>query len=103
MGTPITCCAAGQDPGSNLGWGHSMYSHCEQPHPWEALADGISDKTGFSFLTGGLGKMTEIGSYEVWLCVEDHACGDPWFCLVYHEESKVFIPWAENSLLGLVE
>ena len=45
--------------------------------------------------------MMEVGGYEVWLCLENHPCGDPYFCFVYHE-GHVFMPWAENSILKLV-
>ena len=82
-------------------WGHSKYSHCSQRFSWEQLVEGELRGT-IAFATGGLGKMMEVGGYEVWLCLEHHPCGDPYFCFVYHEGQNVFTPWAENSILNLV-
>ena len=73
------------------------YAHCKQLLSWPEL---MQDNK-VSIKTGGLGSLLEVNAYESWLCVEDHACGDPWFCFVYHETMDVFTPWGTNSDLRL--
>ena len=50
-----------------------------------------------------VGKRLEPGGYQTWVCLlDDHPCGDPHYCWVYHETDKVFMPWGTNTELGLV-
>ena len=48
------------------------------------------------------------GRFNTWVCVNQHYCSsssadDQYFCFVYDEVDKVFVPWDENSRLGLVK
>ncbi|KAJ1494157.1 hypothetical protein T484DRAFT_1766744 [Baffinella frigidus] len=55
---------------------------------------------------GGLGPLTEKPRFQVWLCEENHACASgtsAFFCFVYDEELRAFVPWGTNSKLGLVD
>ena len=57
--------------------------------------------------TGGLGNLSvvnESGDYQVWVCVLDDACslgGDYFFCYVFEENTRRFVPWDENLRLNL--
>ena len=36
--------------------------------------------------------MYVTGGYQTWLCLlENHPCGDPYYCWVYHETNKVCV------------
>ena len=77
------------------------HSHCVQPYTWHELVDGYKDKY-IPYKMGGLGKRLEPGGYQTWVCLlDDHPCGDPHYCWVYHETDKVFMPWGTNTELGL--
>ena len=81
-------------------WGRPEHSHCIQPYTWKQVLTKVNGiRTPHK--TGGLGKRLEPDGYESWLCLLDHACGDPSFCWVYHETNKVFTPWGTNSELKL--
>jgi hypothetical protein len=73
-----------------------------QPYTWDELMHGY--KGGYiPYKVGGLGKLLEPGGYETWVCLlNDHPCGNPHYCWVYHETDKVFTPWGTNTELGLV-
>ena len=63
---------------------------------------GYKDKY-IPYKVGGLGKRLEPGRYQTWVCLLDnHPCGDPHYCWVYHENDKVFMPWGTNTELGLL-
>ena len=90
-----------EDPGRK-DWGRPGHSHCVQPYTWDELVDGYKDKY-IPYKIGGLGKRLEPGGYQTWVCLlDDHPCGDPHYCWVYHETDKVFMPWGTNTELGLV-
>ena len=62
---------------------------------------GYKDKY-IPYKVGGLGKRLEPGGYETWVCLlDDHPCGDPHYCWVYHKTDKVFTAWGINTELGL--
>ena len=83
-------------------WGRPGHSHCVQPYTWGELLKGYKDKF-IPYRVGGLGNLLEPGGYETWVCLlDDHPCGDPHYCWVYHETDKVFMPWGTNTELGLV-
>ena len=89
-----------EDPGRK-DWGRPGHSHCVQPYTWHELVDGYKDKY-IPYKMGGLGKRLEPGGYETWVCLlDDHPCGDPHYCWVYHETDKVFTAWGTNTELGL--
>ena len=89
-----------EDPGRK-DWGRPGHSHCVQPYAWDELVDGYKDKY-ILYKMGGLGKRLEPGGYQTWVCLlDDHPCGDPHYCWVYHETDKVFMPWGTNTELGL--
>ena len=72
-----------------------------QPYTWDELVDGYKDKY-IPYKVGGLGKLLEPGGHETWVCLlDDHPCGDPHYCWVYHETDKVFTAWGTNTELGL--
>ena len=80
----------------------SGHSHCVQPYTWDELVDGYKDKY-IPYKMGGLGKRLEPGGYQTWVCLlDDHPCGDPHYCWVYHETDKVFMLWGTNTELELV-
>ena len=61
-----------------------------------------------SFKTGGLGRLTVEGVYEVWGCWKEHLClTDPnrctydWMCFQYHEQRQEWTPWGRNSEIEL--
>ena len=90
-----------EDPGRK-DWGRPGHSHCVQPYTWHELVDGYKDKY-IPYKMGGLGKRLEPGGYQTWVCLlDDHPCGDPHYCWVYHETDKVFTPWGTNTELGLL-
>ena len=76
----------------------SAFAHCQQPFSWPQITR--SNET--MVRTGGLGELLEEGGYEVWVCVRDHECGDPWFCWVWHETDAEFRAWGLNSELKLI-
>lgn len=108
----------------NLTWGSAAYASCQQPFTWQQLTKGPCTEVASAacssyplsdvFRTGGLGKLMEVGGYESWICLHmdrlwasyasmgSGACGDPWFCWVYHETLEVFTPWGPDSQLGIV-
>ena len=89
-----------EDP-SRKDWGRPGHNHCVQPYTWEELVDGYKGRY-IPYKVGGLGKRLEPGGYQTWVClVDDHPCGDPHYCWVYHETHKVFTPWGTNTELGL--
>ena len=83
--------------GSNLtkNWGKPGYSHCEQPYVWRELVYCYKDNK-VHLKAGGLGKLFEHGGYQTWVCIQDHFCGDPWFCWVYHETKEIFTQWSRT-------
>ena len=82
-------------------WGRPGHSHCVQPYTWGELLKGYKDKY-IPYKVGGLGKLLEPGGYQTWVCLlDDHPCGDPHYCWVYHETDKVFTAWGTNTELGL--
>jgi len=92
--------SCGEDPGRK-DWGRPGHAHCVQPYTWDELVDGYKDKH-IPYKLGGLGKRLEPGGYETWVCLlDDHPCGDPHYCWVFHETRKVFTPWGTNTELGL--
>jgi len=82
-------------------WGKPEYRHCTNPYNWTELVHGYKDAR-VTFKSGGLGSLMEDGAYEVWVCLHEHYCGDPWFCFVYHEGEKEFSAWGPNSKLDLI-
>jgi len=86
-----------------MAWGSAEYARCEQPYTWQELRRGYKD-TRIAFKTGGLGRFLD-DEHEAWLCLKDHPCADvdEFFCFVYNERSQIFIPWAPNSLIGLLK
>jgi len=92
------------DPISNRSkdWGRLGYRHCKQPYSWRQLIYGYKDNTS-PIKSGGLGKLLELGGYQTWVCINNHFCGDTYFCWVYHETKKVFTPWGNNGELHLVK
>jgi hypothetical protein len=83
-------------------WGKPEYRHCHQPFNWTELIHGYKDER-IKLKSGGLGQLIEDGAHEVWVCIRDHYCGDPWFCFVYHEGTREFTAWGPNSQLDLVK
>jgi len=65
-----------------------------------------------SFATGGLGVLMDE-DYSVWVCQFGHPCAATddsstsgamdAFCFKYHEDREVFVPWARNSELKLID
>jgi hypothetical protein len=108
---PVQCLAAGllalndkMDVLDRPVWGSvSQYMTCTCPLTWRDL------HTDFTFFestsrTGGLGKLMVEDKYENWWCTIDHMCapaGD-YFCFVWGEVERRFIPWGLNSELKLV-
>ena len=79
-------------------WGRPLRA----TYTWDELVDGYKDRY-IPYKIGGLGKRLEPGGYQTWVCLlDDHPCGDPHYCWVYHETDKVFMPWGTNTELGLV-
>eukprot|EP00960_Hanusia_phi_P021753 644251-Hanusia_phi.AAC.1 len=71
-------------------------------HTWEEI--NASPKRQ-NFETGGLGYLMD-DNFECWVCVKDHSCAvpaDPYFCFVYDEVNKAFLPWGQNKDLRLVD
>ena len=75
--------------------------HCSVSLTWKQLRNGWSN---YGYVTGGLGKLMIVDSFEVWLCASSpHQCAatnDP-FCFTYSEVNSVFVPWGLNSTLGV--
>jgi len=89
-----------EDPGRK-DWGRPGHSHCVQPYTWDELLKGYKDKY-IPCKVGGLGKRLEPGGFQTWVCLlDDHPCGDPHYCWVYHETDKMFTPWGTSTELGL--
>jgi len=91
----------------NATWGNRMYVHCEQPYTWRELIHGYKGRK-IDFKSESLGRLIVKGRFNTWACVNQHYCSsssadDQYFCFVYDEVGKVFVPWDENSRLGLVK
>ena len=90
-----------EDPGRK-DWGRPGHGHCVQPYTWGELVDGYKGRY-IPYKVGGLGKRLEPGGEQTWVCLlDDHPCGDPHYCWVYHETDKVFMLWGTNTELELV-
>jgi len=53
-----------------------------------------------------LGKLLIPGEFEVWTCVFDDPCalgGDWYFCYVFKETSKEFVPWDQHFNLNIFQ
>jgi len=91
----------------NATWGNGVYVHCTQPYTWRELIHGYKGAK-IDFKSGSLGRLIVKGRFNTWACVNRHYCSsssadDDYFCFVYDEVDKVFVPWDENSRLGLVK
>ena len=84
-------------------WGDPKYSRCEQPYSWYELKRGYKERM-ITFKTGGLGRLLDT-EHEAWLCLPEHPCADvgDWFCFVYNEVTRIFIPWGTNRELGILQ
>jgi len=84
-------------------WGEDQsLAGCALPATWAQLTQRTENDVAFE--TGGLGNLMDLPRFGVWLCEEGHACatGDsPFFCFVFDEVDKVFVPWGPDSLLQL--
>jgi len=111
-------------------FGTSFFNHvdvaaqCNETRSWKEI---LAEKKSNRAVSGGLGKRTQAGDYEVWVCLKDHACvgavmaafpeprdapfpggvlqptgSSDLMCFVFHEQAKRFAPWAFNSQLKLV-
>ena len=93
------------------------YSNCQMPYTW---SDILQDKMKRKFVIGGLGHMMDK-DFETWVCVKNHTCAvasdaaaavvddafvddtdNAYFCFMYHEGNKTFVPWGTNKYLQLV-
>ena len=75
--------------------------HCSLSLTWKQLRKGWS---GYGYVTGGLGKVMIVESFEVWLCASSpHPCAAPRdpVCFTYSEVDGIFVPWGFNSTLDL--
>ena len=75
--------------------------HCSLSLTWKQLRSGWKD---YGYVTGGLGNLMIVDSFEVWLCASSpHPCAAPSdpVCFTYSEADGVFVPWGLNSTLGL--
>eukprot|EP00290_Baffinella_frigidus_P019541 CAMPEP_0180215338 /NCGR_PEP_ID=MMETSP0987-20121128/15454_1 /TAXON_ID=697907 /ORGANISM="non described non described, Strain CCMP2293" /LENGTH=401 /DNA_ID=CAMNT_0022174013 /DNA_START=74 /DNA_END=1279 /DNA_ORIENTATION=+ len=82
-------------------WGQAgAYASCVLNLTWDDIIGSKKSGSGVPFQTGGLGDLTVVPRFEVWLCVEGHACGED-FCFVFDEEGNEFVPWGPNSQLRL--
>ena len=76
----------------------------------------LHKKGAANFKTGGLGPLTEINIFEVWVCVEGHPCSinnpaDTFFCWVIDERKAKggevapdqYVPWNHNENLDLLK
>ncbi|KAJ1472059.1 hypothetical protein T484DRAFT_1841770, partial [Baffinella frigidus] len=71
---------------------------------WAELAARAREGIGNAFKTASLGELRVSPTYQVWLCEEGHACANgtsSYFCFVYDEVLKIFVPWGPNSLLRI--
>ena len=75
---------------------------CTLEISWEKLTEAHMTDDHI-LVTGGLGKLTEVGQLEVWMCYRDHFCSTAgnYMCWVYHEQHKSWIPWGTNDKLKL--
>ena len=75
--------------------------HCSLSLTWKQLRSGWKD---YGYVTGGLGNLMIVDSFEVWLCASSpHPCAAPSdpVCFTYSEADSVFVPWGFSSALGL--
>jgi len=86
-------------------WGSdSSFSSCALDATWEDLSRRRA-AGGALWKAGGLGGLMEAPRFQVWVCEEGHTCAEgdnPFFCFVYDEDNKVFVPWGPNAELKLV-
>ena len=106
VGNPGTCLV--DVPYQKRNWGQDQrYLSCSFPLTWTQILKARFEDCTSSFKTGGLGSLMVEDAFESWICVPDHPCAsnyphDQYFCFVYDEQRKLFVPWGENAELGLV-
>ncbi|EKX36833.1 hypothetical protein GUITHDRAFT_116999 [Guillardia theta CCMP2712] len=89
-------------------WGDNLpvgYKTCKLPYTWEEILVPRMKNCSLDFKTGGLGYLM-TSRFQSWFCVKHHPCAwdalNPFFCFVYDEDNRVFVPWGSNSELKLV-
>mmetsp|Transcript_40636 Transcript_40636/g.95500 ORF Transcript_40636/g.95500 Transcript_40636/m.95500 type:complete len:498 (+) Transcript_40636:66-1559(+) len=105
-----TCTPSDHQPAN---WGQLLeFQQCNLGLTWPELAAKeelcttlTESECAFVFKSGGLGELMIPGQFEEWVCVLRDKCaggsGDPYFCYVYDELGKNFIPWNTNAALQL--
>ncbi|KAJ1493734.1 hypothetical protein T484DRAFT_1767800 [Baffinella frigidus] len=91
-------------PSANWGQDPSVAT-CRLDATWEELIERNREGTGNVCKTASLGDLETSPRFQVWLCEEGHPCANgtsSYFCFVYDEELKIFVPWAPNSILQIV-
>ncbi len=97
LGTP-------QDPRKT--WGTlQKYEDCKLNMSWPEINQLLRNNRDWA-TQGGLGNLREKGRFGTWICVKQHACSVltddvPYFCFVYDEVKRTFIPWDTAQNLGL--
>ena len=87
-------------------WNQTQYKRCQPVFAsWQEMRHQI--KAGsVKVKIGGLGKLIIPSEYESWMCVHDDACslgGDWYFCYVFEESIKKFVPWDQHFNLELFQ
>lgn len=86
------------------GFGEYRFRRCVLPWTWDELYYGYGN-VRISYQQGALGNRAQLGKFETWVCVEGDPCAslsDRYFCYVFDEQAKIFVPWGPNSELKLV-
>eukprot|EP00285_Hemiselmis_virescens_P015982 CAMPEP_0173379004 /NCGR_PEP_ID=MMETSP1356-20130122/2104_1 /TAXON_ID=77927 ORGANISM="Hemiselmis virescens, Strain PCC157" /NCGR_SAMPLE_ID=MMETSP1356 /ASSEMBLY_ACC=CAM_ASM_000847 /LENGTH=343 /DNA_ID=CAMNT_0014332271 /DNA_START=1 /DNA_END=1032 /DNA_ORIENTATION=+ len=88
----------------------TQHAECAETRSWEDIIAQAAASTHRSdrFVSGGLGKLTVMDRFELWVCWRNHPCvaavggavGDR-MCYVKNEMSKEWHSWGLNSQLGL--
>eukprot|EP00960_Hanusia_phi_P041004 754789-Hanusia_phi.AAC.2 len=79
-------------------------SACFLNYTWDQLVLNEFSTRKAEFRTGGLGKWMVTDRFEVWVCEKSHTCledKEDFFCFLFDEVNKVFIPWNALSALKL--
>jgi len=101
------------------------FPECGETRDWPEVSENELWISGESKgRTGGMGSIMVVERFEVWVCLKkpqciasltaspDHAylvdadSTSSWkdfFCYVFNEETEVFVPWASESVLAILD
>jgi len=86
-------------------FGEPRFKRCRLPWTWDDLYAGHHNGS-ITYYQGSLGMLRVTGRFETWVCLKGDPCAndltDTFFCYVYEEQERKFVPWGPNVVLRLL-